>query len=102
MAKIVTDLRATLLMDVAHYRVIFGDCDPMRIMYYGNYFRLFEIGRAELFRQLGRPFPEYITRGLFLAVIETHCRYLKPAHYDDELLIRAGVCEVGRARVSIT
>src|SRR5437016_6203010 len=91
----------TKSIDVARYRVIFADCDPMRIMYYGTYFRLFEIGRAELFRRLGHPFPEYIARGLYLSVIETQCRYLKPARYDDELVIRAVVAEVGRARLQI-
>jgi len=89
------------LSEVARYRVIFADCDPMRIMYYASYFRLFEIGRAELFRRLGHPFPEYIARGLYLGVIETHCRYLKPARYDDQLIIRAAVTEVGRARLRI-
>ncbi len=91
----------TPLLEVARYRVIFADCDPMRIMYYGNYFRLFEIGRAELFRKLGHPFPEYIERGLYLGVIETTCRYRQPARYDDELIIRAGIADVGRARLTI-
>jgi len=90
------------LLEVARYRVIFADCDPMRIMYYGSYFRLFEIGRAELFRRLGHPFPEYIARGLYLGVIETHCRYLKPVRYDDDLSIRAGVSDIGRARIEIS
>ena len=90
-----------VLIEVARYRVIFADCDPMRIMYYGSYFRLFEIGRAELFRKLGHPFPEYVARGLYLGVIETTCRYRKPARYDDEVIIRAGVVEVGRARLTI-
>ena len=89
------------LIEVARYRVIFADCDPMRIMYYGSYFRLFEIGRAELFRALGHPFPEYIARGLYLGVIETQCRYFKPARYDDVVTIRAGVTDVGRARLTI-
>lgn len=89
------------LIDVARYRVIFADCDPMRIMYYGTYFRLFEIGRAELFRTIGHPFPEYIARGLYLAVIETTCRYLRPARYDDLLSIRAAVTDIGRARLEI-
>lgn len=91
----------TPMIEVARYRVIFADCDPMRIMYYGNYFRLFEIGRAELFRQLGHPFPDYIARGLYLGVIETACRYRKPARYDDDLIIRAGIADVGRARLAI-
>jgi len=89
------------LLDVARYRVIFADCDPMRIMYYGTYYRLFEIGRAELFRRLGHPFPEYIARGLYLGVIESHCRYRRPARYDDELVIRAAVADIGRARLEI-
>lgn len=94
-------MTAPHLIDVARYRVIFADCDPMRIMYYGNYFRLFEIGRAELFRHLGHPFPDYVARGLYLGVIEATCRYRRPARYDDELIIRAGILDVGRARLAI-
>ena len=90
-----------LVIEVARYRVIFGDCDPMRIVYYGNYFRLFEIGRAELFRRLGHPFAVYIARGLYLGVIETTCRYRRPSRYDDELVICAAVTELRRARVII-
>ena len=92
---------APRLIEVARYRVIFADTDAMRIMYYGNYFRLFEIGRAELFRQLGYPFPRYIAQGLYLGVIEASCRYIRPARYDDDLIIRAGVTDVGRARLTI-
>jgi acyl-CoA thioester hydrolase len=89
------------LLEVARYRVLFADCDPMRIMYYGSYFRLFEIGRAELFRRLGHPFRDYVARGRYLSVIETTCRYRRPARYDDEVVIRAAVAAFGRARVEI-
>ncbi|MCC6763952.1 MAG: acyl-CoA thioesterase [Deltaproteobacteria bacterium] len=89
------------MIEVARYRVIFGDCDPMRIVYYGNYFRLFEIGRAELFRRLGHPFAIYIARGLYLGVIETTCRYRRPSRYDEDLAIHAAVTETRRARITI-
>ncbi|MBI3769270.1 MAG: acyl-CoA thioesterase [Deltaproteobacteria bacterium] len=89
------------LLDVARYRVLFADCDPMRIMYYGSYFRLLEIGRAELFRRLGHPFRDYVARGRYLGVIETTCRYRRPARYDDELVIRSAITHFGRARVEI-
>jgi acyl-CoA thioester hydrolase len=102
MAAAVVSTNSAGLVEVARYRVIFADCDPMRVMYYGSYFRLFEIGRAELFRRLGHPFTGYIARGLYLAVIEASCRYLKPVRYDDELLIRAAVAEVRRARLRIS
>jgi acyl-CoA thioester hydrolase len=90
-----------VLKPVATYRVLFADCDPMRIMYYASYFRLFEIGRAELFRELGHDFKSYIDRGLYLAVTGTGCRYRRPARYDDVLVISAGVPSVGRARMTI-
>jgi acyl-CoA thioester hydrolase len=90
-----------VLVDVARYRVLFADCDPMRIMYYGSYFRILEIGRAELFRLLGHPFGDYVARGRYLGVIETTCRYRRPARYDDELVVRAAVAAFGRARVEI-
>lgn len=89
------------LIEVARYRVIFADCDPMRIMYNGTYFRLFEIGWTELFRKLGQPLPEYIARGLYLAVIEARCRYVKPARYDDDLIIKAALTSVGPAKLEI-
>lgn len=89
------------LAEVARYRVIFGDCDPMRIMYYGNYFRLFEIGRCELFRGLGHPFRDYVAQGLYLAVIAAHCQYRRPARYDDDLGIRAGIRKVSGARITL-
>jgi len=95
-----SDDRPTL-PETARYRVLFGDCDPMRIVYYANYLRLFEIGRAELFRALGHPFADYVARGLYLAVIEATCRYHAPARYDDEVRIHAGVTQVGRARLRL-
>ncbi len=89
------------LAPVAHYTVLFADCDPMRIVYYANYFRLFEIGRAELFRQLGHCFADYVDRGLYLAVLSATCRYHRPARYDDQLEIRCGVRALGRARLTL-
>jgi len=89
------------LPEVARYRVLFADCDPMRIVYYANYFRLFEIGRCELFRRIGHPFATYVERGLYLAVTSATCRYRRPARYDDVLTIHAATTHVGRARLTI-
>lgn len=68
-------------------RVIYGDTDNMGQAYYGNYFRWFEIGRNELFRSLGLAYASVESRGLFLPVAETYCKYLLPAKYDDLLII---------------
>ena len=72
-------------------RVIYGDTDNMGQAYYGNYFRWFEIGRNELFRTLGLAYASVESRGLFLPVAETHCKYLLPARYDDLLIIETSL-----------
>ena len=69
------------------YRVIYGDTDNMGQAYYGNYFRWFEIGRNEMFRSLGLSYKEVEENGIFLPVSEAHCKYAKPAKYDDILVI---------------
>jgi acyl-CoA thioester hydrolase len=73
------------------YRVIYGDTDNMGQAYYGNYFRWFEIGRAEMFRDLGLSYKTVEDNGIFLPVAETHCRYSTPAKYDDILVIETAL-----------
>ncbi|MCW5892759.1 MAG: acyl-CoA thioesterase [bacterium] len=89
-----------VLETVARHRVLFADCDPMRVVYYANYFRFFEIGRAELCRSLGHDFGFYVDRGLYLAVTGASCQYRRPARYDEVLDIRAAIVDMRRARLS--
>jgi acyl-CoA thioester hydrolase len=80
-------------------RVRYGDTDQMGVAYYGNYLRWFEIGRAELMRSLGRSYREIEEQGVRLPVVEAWCRYLKPARYDDAVVIETGVSRRARASV---
>lgn len=80
-------------------RVRYGDTDKMGFAYYANYLRWFEIGRAELLRALGISYREVEEGGISLPVVEAHCRYHRPARYDDELAIETGVVRLGRATV---
>ena len=73
------------------YRVIYGDTDNMGQAYYGNYFRWFEIGRSEMFRDLGLPYKAVEDKGIFLPVAESHCKYATPAKYDDILIIETSL-----------
>ena len=83
-------------------RVRYGDTDQMGFAYYANYLRWFEIGRAEMMRSLGTSYRELEAMGVALPVVEACCRYLKPARYDDAVVIETGVAELGRASVRFT
>jgi acyl-CoA thioester hydrolase len=82
---------------VTYYRVIYGDCDSMAILYYANYLRLFEIGRTEWLRERGITYREVESRGYFLPSTEAYLKYHKPAAYDDMLAIETTVGFVKRA-----
>ncbi|MGV8050767.1 MAG: acyl-CoA thioesterase [Anaerolineaceae bacterium] len=72
-------------------RVLYGDCDPMRIAYYANYLRWFEIGRTEWLRQGGIVYRDLERERVFLPVVEARCFYKKSALYDDLLTIRTSL-----------
>jgi len=75
------------LSSTTRLRVRYAETDKMGIVYHANYLVWFEVGRSDLFRELHLPYTEFEEQGLGLAVIEASCRYRKPAHYDDELVI---------------
>ena len=73
------------------YRVIYGDVDSMKVAYYANYLRWFEIGRTELIRNLGLPYAAVEEQGFLLPVSEAYLKYVKSARYDEVILINTGV-----------
>ena len=78
-------------------RVIFGDTDQMGVVYYANYLRYFEGARAAYWRALGRSYRDLEDAGVALPVIEAHCNYKRPAHYEDLLEIDVAVSEMRAA-----
>lgn len=78
----------------AKIRVRYSETDQMKIVYNANYLDWFEITRTELCRRWGRPYTEWELMGLLLPVVEAHCRYKHPAHYDDEVELWGRVDEL--------
>jgi len=81
----------------ATVRVRYAETDQMGVVYYGNYFTWFEVGRVELCRQLGFEYKRMETEDdSFIVVAEAQCRYRRPARFDDLLVIRTRVTEAQR------
>ena len=72
-------------------RVIYADTDAMGIVYHTNYLRWFEIGRNELFRDLGICYANIEREGYNLPLTQVFCHYLQPARYDDVVLVETEV-----------
>lgn len=81
-------------------RVRYAETDGMGVAYYGNYLTWFEVGRTDMLRQLGESYREMEQRDrIHLPVVEAHCRYHRPARYDDVIEIRTRASLPSRARI---
>lgn len=78
-------------------RPLFGDTDAMGVVYYGNYMRYFERGRAELMRSAGKAYAEMADQGLHLPVTEAYIKYKSPAHYDEDIIVETTLSWVKKA-----
>jgi acyl-CoA thioester hydrolase len=81
----------------ARVRVRYGETDQMGVVYYANYLRYFEVGRAEWLRAGGLPYKQIEDEGAMFPVIEAHVRYRQPARYDEEIIIEVRPTRVGSA-----
>ena len=80
-------------------RVRYGETDPMKYVYYGNYAEYLEVARVELFRVIGISYDEIEKRGIWLPVSEYQIKYLKPAKYDELLTIYTKISKKPTAKI---
>jgi acyl-CoA thioester hydrolase len=69
-------------------RVRYAETDQMDVVYHGNYAQYFEVARAEAIRKLGFTYKDMEALGTYMPIVELHCKYIRPAHYDDLLSIK--------------
>jgi acyl-CoA thioester hydrolase len=75
-------------------RVRYAETDQMGVVYHSNYLIWFEVGRVELMRALGFDYKSWETEDdCHIVVVEAHCRYEKPARYDQILRVRTRIAE---------
>ena len=83
----------------ARIRVRYKDTDRMGVVYYGNYLTFFEVGRAELMRDLGFPYAEIEADGYILVVTEASAKYHANVGYDSEVTVKTKIAKVRNASI---
>lgn len=83
-----------MLFDEISISIRYAETDQMKVVYYSEYFKYFEEGRASLLRNYGLPYSLIVNSlGYYLPVIEAYAKYLKPALFEDTIIIRTSVQE---------
>ena len=79
----------------------YAETDQMGMVHHSNYLIWFEAARSEFCRVHGINYRQMEIDGLFLPVAEAHCRYIRPAFYEDEIIIKTWVLDLKRSLLRI-
>lgn len=85
----------------ASVTVRYAETDMMGVVYHGSYLPWLEIGRTGLLKEHGLPYRQLEADGFFLPVLEVTLRYLRPARYDDEVIVTTRIREKPSLRIRI-
>jgi acyl-CoA thioester hydrolase len=79
-------------------RVRFADTDAQGIAHNASYLVWFEVARVEYLRAYAGGYQSLRDLGIEALVLESFCRYIVPARFDDLLHVHARVIELRGAR----
>ena len=74
-------------------RVRYAETDAMGVVHHSSYIVWFELARTEWLEARGFSYAEFEATGYYLVVTEIGARYLRPARYGHDVIVRAELAE---------
>ncbi|AVQ47141.1 4-hydroxybenzoyl-CoA thioesterase [Clostridium sporogenes] len=71
--------------------VRYVETDQMGVVHHSNYYPWFEIGRTEFTKATGMKYTDIENIGVMMPLTESYCKYMKPAKYEDEIIIETSI-----------
>ena len=78
-------------------RVRLPETDAMGIVFHGSFFTFLEVARVDYLRNLGLIDQSGIIKGFGNVVIKANCEFRSPARFDDELVVKVRISNIGRS-----
>ena len=79
--------------------VRYVETDQMGIAHHSNYPVWFEIGRTDFFKMIGFPYSQIESMGILLPLTDMKCKFIKPAKYEDTIVIQTQISTLMHVRV---
>jgi acyl-CoA thioester hydrolase len=76
-------------------RVRYHECDAQGIVFNANYLAYLDMAFFELWRDVCGSYRDLLAQGRDTVVAETQLRFVRAAHYDDELEVRTAIDHLG-------
>ena len=79
--------------------VRYVETDQMGCAHHSACVAWFKLGRVAWMREHAFPYRQLEADGFLMPVVSLNVRYLRPAHFEDRLVIETRLAEMGRSRV---
>ncbi|MFY8275201.1 acyl-CoA thioesterase [Pseudoalteromonas sp. SSDWG2] len=82
-----------LLSASVEIEIPFHDCDPMQIVWHGNYARYLEVARCELLRKFNYDYLEMSQSGYAWPIVDMRIKYIDSARFTQKIRVEAHLKE---------
>ncbi|HKJ47496.1 MAG TPA: thioesterase family protein [Christiangramia sp.] len=79
--------------------VRFHECDPLQIVWHGNYYKYFEEGREEFCKEHGISYLDAKRNGFATPIVKTSCDHKLPLKYGDEFEVETSFINSDAAKI---
>ena len=80
-------------------KVRYCETDQMGLVHHGSYINYFEEARIAWISNIGFSYSEMEKSGIILPVSKLNVNYLRPAYFDDDLLVSVEIAELPTSRL---
>jgi len=81
--------KGALLTHVVEIEIPFHDCDPMNVVWHGNYPRYLEVARCELLRLFDYDYPQMHESGYAWPIVDMQIKYVASAVFTQKIKVAA-------------
>lgn len=71
----------------------FHDCDPMNVVWHGNYPRYFEVARCQLLRLFNYDYKDMVASGYMWPIVDMRLKYVGSATFMQAIIVSASLVE---------
>lgn len=91
-------------MYVSEFKIIvrYAETDKMGVVHHSNYLVYFEAGRTDFIKNCGITYSEMEEKGVMIPLVESNCKYMQGAKYEDELIIKTSIEELTPVKVKFS
>lgn len=77
----------------------YAETDQMGVVYHGNYFTYYEVGRTQFFADAGYSYRKLEEEGVILPVLSCESKFKKPVKYGEPIIVKTTIDFIKRIRI---